>query len=127
MIVGAHAVAAHGQPRATGDLDIWVRATSDNAERVFSALKNFGAPLSNLSTEDLSHSGTVFQIGVAPSRIDVLTSITGVAFDEAWKSKIQITIENLTIFCIGKNELLVNKKATGRPKDLADVDLLENS
>lgn len=127
MIVGAHAVAAHGQPRATGDLDIWVRATSDNAERVFSALKNFGAPLSNLSTEDLSHSGTVFQIGVAPSRIDVLTSITGVAFDEAWKSKIQITIENLTVFCIGKIELLVNKKATGRPKDLADVDSLENS
>ncbi|WP_454061100.1 nucleotidyltransferase [Candidatus Nitrospira salsa] len=127
MIVGAHAVAAHGQPRATGDLDIWVRSTADNADRVFSALKQFGAPLANLSTKDLSHPNIVFQIGVAPSRIDVLTSITGVVFEEAWKNKIEITIEDLTVFCIGKNDLLVNKKATGRPKDLADVDSLENS
>lgn len=127
LIVGAHAVAAHGHPRATGDLDIWVRSTSENAQRVLRALGEFGAPLSNLSLEDLSHPNTVFQIGVSPCRIDILTSITGVDFAKAWTNKIEIQVEGLTVFCIGKNDLLHNKKATGRPQDLADVDSLEKT
>ena len=125
LIVGAHAVAAHGHPRATGDLDIWVRSSSENAHRVLRALKEFGAPLSNLSLEDLLHPDTVFQIGVSPCRIDILTSITGVDFEIAWRNKIEIKIEDLSVFCIGKHDLLQNKKATGRPQDLADVVSLE--
>ena len=126
LIVGAYAVAAHGHPRATGDLDIWIRPSPENAERVFQALQVFGAPLSNISQEDLSLPGTVFQIGVSPSRIDILTSRTGVAFDQAWQNKMAIIIEGREVFCIGLDDLLINKKATGRPQDLADVDSLEN-
>lgn len=125
LIVGAHAVAAHGHPRATGDLDIWIRPTSENASQVLHALKAFGAPLSNISLEDLSQPNTVFQIGVSPSRIDILTSITGVDFDQAWKNKIEIQVDDLTVFCIGKQDLVENKKALGRPQDLADVAALE--
>jgi hypothetical protein len=125
LIVGAYAVAAHGHPRATGDLDIWIRPSPENAERVFQALQVFGAPLSNISQEDLSLPGTVFQIGVSPSRIDILTSLTGVAFDQAWQNKMPIIIEGREVFCIGLDDLLINKKATGT-KDLADVDSLEN-
>ncbi|GJL70579.1 MAG: hypothetical protein NPIRA06_32140 [Nitrospirales bacterium] len=125
LIVGAYAVAAHGHPRSTGDLDIWIRPSTENAERVFQALQVFGAPLSKLSLEDLSHPDTVFQIGVSPFRIDILTSITGVAFEQAWQNKINITIEGRPVFCIGLDDLILNKKATGRPKDLADIDALE--
>ncbi|MDR4494487.1 MAG: hypothetical protein AB7P17_07685 [Nitrospirales bacterium] len=125
LIVGAYAVAAHGHPRATGDLDIWIRPSPENAERVFQALQAFGAPVSNLSREDLQHPDTVFQIGVAPFRIDILTSITGVNFDQAWQNKMTITIEDRLVSCIGRDELLLNKKSTARPKDLADIDALE--
>ena len=126
LIVGAYAVAAHGHPRATGDLDIWVRPSPENAERVLQALQAFGAPLSNLSREDLTHPDTVFQIGVSPFRIDILTSITGVDFEQAWKNKMTISIEGRPVFCIGLDDLLLNKKATARAKDLADVDALEH-
>ena len=126
MVVGAHAVAAHGHPRATGDLDIWIRPTDQNAHQVFDALKQFGAPISGLSLEDLSNPDTVFQIGVSPCRIDILTSITGVEFDQAWENKIEIQINDLTIFCIGKQDLIQNKNALGRPQDLADVSSLQN-
>ena len=126
LIVGAYAVAAHGHPRATGDLDIWVRPSPENAERVLQALQAFGAPLSNLSREDLTHPDTVFQIGVSPFRIDILTSKTGVDFEQAWKNKMTISIEGRPVFCIGLDDLLLNKKATARAKDLADVDALEH-
>ena len=126
LVVGAYAVAAHGHPRATGDLDIWVRPSTENAEKVFQALQVFGAPLANLSLEDLSQPNIVFQIGVAPFRIDLLTSITGVHFSRAWENKISMTIEGQEFFCIGLDDLLINKKATGRPKDIADIDSLEN-
>src|SRR4051812_1317630 len=85
LVVGAHALAAHGRPRATGDLDIWVRSTSENAEKVWSALARFGAPLSGLSKADLQAPDVVFQIGIEPNRIDILTSIDGVDFDGAWQ------------------------------------------
>jgi len=90
------------------------------------ALQVFGAPLANLSREDLSQLNTVFQIGVAPFRIDLLTSITGVDFSQAWQHKIEMTLEGQEFYCMGLNDLLANKKATGRPKDLADIDSLEN-
>ncbi len=124
MVVGAHAVAAHGHPRATGDLDIWIRPTSTNASQVIAALKQFGAPISDISLEDLSQSHTVFQIGVSPCRIDILTSITGVDFDQAWENKIEIQVNELSFFCIGKQELIQNKNLLARPQDLADVAAL---
>ncbi len=125
LVVGAHAVAAHGHPRATGDLDIWIRPTNQNAHQVLDALKQFGAPISNLSLGDLTQPHTVFQIGVSPCRIDILTSITGVDFDQAWKHKIKIQVNELSIFCIGKQDLIQNKNTLARPQDLADVAALK--
>jgi hypothetical protein len=86
LVVGAHALAAHGRPRATGDLHIWVRPTPENARRVWSALQTFGAPLDQLSAQDLSSPDIVFQMGLAPNRIDIMTSVSGLGFDEAWGS-----------------------------------------
>ncbi len=127
LVVGAHALAAHGVPRATGDLDIWVRATAENARRVLEALGAFGAPLFDLTVDDLSRPDTVFQIGVAPVRIDLLTSISGVTFDEAWAARIPVSAAGLTFGVLGRRDLLRNKRATGRAKDLLDADALEAS
>jgi len=121
LIVGAYAMAAHGLPRATGDIDIWVRPTRNNAERVMHAVRTFGAPLFGLSVEDLLRSDTVFQIGIAPNRIDILTGITGVLFEEAWPNRLTLKIDDQVVPVIGRAELVRNKAATGRPKDQADV------
>jgi len=124
LIVGAHALAAHGAPRATGDLDIWVRPTSANARRVLEALRSFGAPLFDLTEDDLTRPDTVFQIGLPPSRIDVLSGISGVGFDEAWSHRVEISVGELTIPVLGREEFVANKRAAGRPKDLSDLALL---
>src|SRR5712692_9428047 len=97
LIVGAHALAAHGRPRATGDLDIWIRATAPNAERVWQALITFGAPLNELRLEDLSTPEIVFQIGIAPARIDILTSLTGLRFEEAWPRRQIVEVEGRSL------------------------------
>jgi len=125
LVVGAHALAAHGRPRATGDLDLWVRSTTDNARRVHAALQEFGAPLDDLSVHDLSAPDLVYQIGVAPARIDILTSVTGVGFDEAWPGRIMVRIAHLDVPVIGREALIRNKRAAGRPRDLADIAELE--
>lgn len=125
IVVGAHAMAAHQRPRATGDLDIWVRPTPDNARRVWEALVRYGAPLHHLTLADLSAPGITFQMGVEPNRIDILTDITGVTFDEAWPNCIHVERGSLRFAVIGKEELLRNKRATARPKDLLDVENLE--
>jgi hypothetical protein len=126
LLVGAYALAAHGVPRATGDIDIWIRPTAENATRVFEALKRFGAPLQTLRPEDLTQAGTVFQIGVAPVRIDILTAIDGVQFDEAWSRRIDRSLEGLTVPVIGRADLITNKRATGRARDAADADQLDD-
>ena len=125
LIVGAHALAAHDIPRATGDLDIWVRASRSNAERVRRAIEHFGMPVENISLEDLSEAGLVLQFGYPPERIDVMTSISGVTFDEAWPRRISVSIEGTQHPVIGRDELLRNKRAAGRAKDLLDVAALE--
>jgi hypothetical protein len=125
LVVGAYALAAHGRPRATGDLDLLVRATPANARRVWAALETFGAPLGDLTLDDLTSSDLVFQIGVAPTRIDLLTGLTGVGFDEAWASRVTLTLEGVEIPIIGRDALIRNKRALGRPRDLADVADLE--
>lgn len=121
LVVGAYAMAAHGLPRATGDIDIWVHPTRQNAERVMRAVQSFGAPLFGLTMEDLLRPDTVFQIGVAPSRIDILTGITGVAFEDAWRNHLPLTIDDQVVPVIGLAELIRNKEATGRARDQADL------
>jgi hypothetical protein len=121
LIVGAHALAVHGLPRATGDLDIWVRPTPGNAVRVLTALRAFGAPLFDLSEGDLISPGVVFQIGVPPLRIDILTSISGVTFEAAWAARVTHTVEGIALPFIGRAHLIANKRAAGRPRDLADL------
>jgi len=125
LLVGAYALAAYGLPRATGDMDIWIRCSDANAQRVWRALQQFGAPLSELTLDDLKTPDLVFQIGIAPRRIDLLTSIDGVQFDEAWLQRKTIDVEGLTVAVIGRSHLIQNKKAVGRPQDLADVVWLE--
>jgi hypothetical protein len=127
LVVGAHALAAHGVPRSTGDIDIWIRPDPENAQRVLRALEGFGAPFASmdLQAEDLSRPGTVYQIGLPPRRIDFLTTIDGVDFDEAWQSRFISEVSSLEVAFLGRDALLKNKRATGRPKDRADVRLLE--
>lgn len=126
LLVGAYALAAHGAPRATGDLDLWISPSAENAGRTWRALVRFGASLTGLSEADLSTPGTVVQIGREPCRIDLLTAIDGVGFDEAWGAKREIQVDGMTIPVIGRREFLKNKRATGRLKDLADAERLES-
>ena len=127
LIVGAHALAAHGVPRATGDLDIWVRPTRENADKTLRALAAFGAPLTDLSAEDLTRPDTVFQMGLPPARIDILSGITGVAFEDAWQRRIEVRLGALDVPVLSKTDFIVNKMAVGRPKDLADMALLDEA
>jgi len=124
LIVGAHALAAHGHVRATQDLDIWVRPDLANAKRVITALRAFGAPLHDLSEQDLSTPGLIFQIGVEPIRIDVLTVIDGVQFDEAWSQRVHSEFADQPVNLLSREHLIQNKLAAARPQDLADVEKL---
>jgi len=126
LIVGAHALAVHGYLRATGDLDLWIRPDPENAERVWRALLRFGAPVEalNLSQADLEKPGIVFQIGLPPRRIDILTEISGVDFDEAWPNRVTQTVDGLEAPFLGREALLRNKQESGRDKDLADLRAL---
>ena len=125
LLVGAYAMAAHGHVRATGDIDLWIDRSRENAERVMSALTEFGAPLHDLTADDLEAPDLVFQMGVAPRRIDILTGIDGVNFEEAWPERHEVGISGLTVPVIGRNHLSRNKRATGRLKDAADAAWLE--
>lgn len=125
MLVGGYALGYHGYSRGTGDIDLWVRRSAENAELVYRALKKFGAPLFDVKVEDFVVPNTIFQIGVPPNRIDVITDIDGVTFDEAWPDRDMIFSEGINITLIGRDNLLVNKKASGRPKDIPDVIWLE--
>jgi hypothetical protein len=127
IVVGAHAVMYFTEPRYTKDLDVWVRPSVENAERVHRALIAFGAPMANLTVQDLSVPGTIFQIGVAPNRIDVLTSIEGVVFDVAWARRVPSTYGGVPIALLSLDDLLDNKRTVGRPQDLLDVEKLERA
>jgi hypothetical protein len=125
MVVGAYALAYHGLPRATGDIDLWIRRSEENKERIWRALSRFGVPLLDLTKEDLKKPAIVFQIGIAPRRIDILTSIDGVEFDDAKPEMKCVEIEGLAVPIIGRRHLIQNKKAVGRPQDQADIVRLE--
>jgi hypothetical protein len=125
LIVGAYALALHGRPRGTGDLDVWVEATPENAARVMRALATFGAPLAGISEKDFSQPGVTYQMGVDPGRIDILTDLTGVTFTEAWPDRMRNQFGDVDVDYIGRASFIRNKRATGRPKDLVDVDGLD--
>lgn len=127
LVVGAHALGYWGQPRATGDFDLFVDPTPDNARRVLAALLEFGAPLFDLTVEDLSRPGVVFQMGMPPYRIDLATELTGITFEEAWVGHANVALEDLAIPVIGREAMIRNKRATGRPKDRLDLELLGES
>lgn len=126
LVAGAHALAVHGVPRATGDLDIWIESDPTNVDRVWRALEAFGAPTDalDISREDLRTPGMVVQIGLAPRRIDLMTSLTGVQFEEAWDDRTLVAVESMEIPVIGRRTLLENKRATGRLKDRSDLEAL---
>lgn len=126
LIVGAHALAAHGHVRATQDLDIWVRPDPTNAKRVIDALRAFGAPLHDLTVQDLSTPGLIFQVGVEPIRIDVLTIIDGVDFDEAWSARVVSKFADQAVSVLSREHLIKNKLAAARTQDLADVERLKS-
>lgn len=127
LVVGAHALAAHGHVRATKDLDVWVRPEAANARRVIAALRSFGAPLHDLRDADLATPGVVFQIGVAPLRIDVLTAIDGVSFEEAWPARMPTSFADVPVSVLSRQHMIQNKRAAGRMQDLADVERLEGA
>jgi hypothetical protein len=129
VIVGAYALAFHGAPRASGDIDLFVRPTPANAERVFAALKRFGAPLAagHVTAQDFARPGSVYQIGLPPRRIDIFTEISGVTFEEAWASRDRGEVDGREVALIGRAALLRNKEATGRLKDRADAARLRRS
>jgi len=126
LIVGAYAMAAHGYPRATMDIDIWVTPSAQNADAVLRALRRFGAPLHSLTKEDLQKDDTVFQIGVAPRRIDIITTASGLQFDETYDRSLSVKMEGIEVRIPSIDDLIRNKKASGRTKDLADAEALES-
>jgi hypothetical protein len=128
LIVGGYAVAWHGHARTTGDIDLLVRPSAANATRVWQALVRFGAPVAaaGLTVDDLMRKETVYQIGRPPRRIDILTDISGIDFDAAWQRRVESEWRGHRVGVLGFDDLLANKRATGRPRDLADVHELEN-
>ena len=126
LVVGAHALAAHGVPRVTGDLDVWAEPSSENAVRVYGALASFGAPLEMLGVDasDFEASDRVVQIGLPPYRIDIMTSISGVTFSEAWADRMTGHLFEVPVAFLGRASFIKNKRASGRTKDLADIKAL---
>jgi hypothetical protein len=127
LIVGAHALAVHGVPRVTGDLDLWVESTPENAHRVWTALAAFGARAAalGLKESDFSTPNIVAQIGLPPGRVDIMTSISGVGFAEAWDRRLAVDFLGIPADFLSKTDFIANKKASGRRKDLDDIEALE--
>jgi len=124
LVVGGHAVAYHGHPRFTGDIDFLIRTTPSNAHRVLDVLNAFGFGALGITERDLIESGRIVQLGHPPNRIDILTSISGVDFDSAWEGRVQTVMDDQPVSFLGWDELLQNKQASGRQQDLADIEKL---
>jgi predicted nucleotidyltransferase len=124
LVVGAYAMAAHGYPRATGDLDLWVFTSRENAEKVYKALVEFGTPLEQIDKDSFSEKGIIFQIGVTPCRIDIITQIDGVEFEQAYPKRKEIEVDGIKFPILSKEDLIRNKEATGREKDKLDSQFM---
>lgn len=127
LVVGAYALAVHGVPRATGDLDLWINRTEENTARVVRALELYGTRLDDFDEADFYVEGFVLQIGVAPRRIDILTDIDGVTFGPAWERRVEVDVEGLVVYVLSREDQIVNKRAAGRPQDIADAERLEGT
>ena len=127
LVVGAHAVMFHAVPRYTKDLDVWIEPSAANARRVHEALARFGAPMEQVTPEDLATPGTIFQIGVEPNRIDIVTAVEGLTFADVWDKRVASTYGEVPISILGLEDLLRNKRAVARPQDLLDVEWLERA
>lgn len=125
LLVGAYALAVHGLPRSTGDIDLWVNASPANAQRTMRALERFGAPLDQVSLEDFSAPHSVVQIGVAPRRIDVMTSLDGLSFATSWPRRLEVDVDGIRIPVLSRADQATNKRAVGRPQDLVDAAWLD--
>lgn len=124
LVVGGYAFAEHVEPRYTKDLDVWIERSSDNADRVLAALRSFGAPLRELSKDDLTTPGTFYQIGLPPNRIDIITQLEEMDFADCWNRRKTGQIDDLAVEYISAQDLMENKERTGRPHDLADLEHL---
>jgi hypothetical protein len=124
LVVGAYALGAYGYPRATGDFDIWVDTSPENSSNVYASLNEFGAPLAGISKTTFTEEGIIFQIGVAPRRIDIITHVDGVRFGDAYAARNVIEVEGLRIPFLSKKDLIKNKRSTGREKDKLDAEYL---
>ena len=124
LIVGGYAVGIYAEPRATKDLDLFIRPESGNSERVYRALASYGAPMAGLSAADFTDPGAIFQVGVAPARIDILPRIDGVTFDEAWEQRVEVMLDGVVAHIISSGHLMQNKLSSGRTRDLADVEAI---
>ena len=124
LVIGGYAVVQYAEPRFTKDLDVWISTDAANAEAVFKSLREFGAPLDNLSVKDFSEEGYFFQMGIPPMRVDVLMGIPGVNFDECWQRRNDVNFDELSVSFISKMDLITAKRISGRPQDLIDADLL---
>ncbi|HVP09711.1 MAG TPA: hypothetical protein VMV94_00830 [Phycisphaerae bacterium] len=124
LIAGAHAVAYHAEPRFTAGVDLWVDPSPENASRVWAALRRYGAPLGGIAVTDFANPDTIYQIGVEPNRIDIVMGIDGVSFAAAWRHRVRAVYGNIPVCILGRAELIRNKRATGRPQDLLDLQRL---
>lgn len=125
LLVGAHAVIFYAEPRYTKDLDIWVNPTPKNARRVWNALRKFGAPLNDITLKDFTDSDVIYQIGVAPNRIDIIMAVTGLEFEDAFNRKVISSYDGVEINIVGKSDLIKAKKASNRTQDILDLERLE--
>ena len=124
LVIGGYAVIQHAEPRFTKDLDIWISTDTANAAAVYKALREFGAPLEGLTESDFAQEGYFYQMGVPPVRVDVLMGIPGLGFAEAWERRVEVKFEGLPVMFISRQDLIISKRAAGRPQDLIDADLL---
>jgi hypothetical protein len=127
LIIGGYAVIQYAEPRYTKDLDVWISVDKENAAAVYKALKEFGAPLVNMSEADFSEEGYFYQMGRPPMRVDLLMGIPGLEFENAWQQRVEVDFDGLIVKFISRKDLITAKKASGRPQDLIDADLLSQN
>ena len=127
LVVGAYAVMKYSEPRFTKDLDLWIATDSENANSVYVALKEFGAPLANLTTDDFTHQDYFYQMGIPPLRVDIMMSILGIEFEGAWKNHVVVEIDGIKIPFISRSDLILAKDASGRPQDKIDIEKLKEA
>ncbi len=127
LVVGGYAYAEHVEPRYTKDLDVWIESSLENADSVLSALRKFGAPLRDLSKDDLTNVGTFYQIGLPPNRIDIITQLEEMAFADCWQRRKTVELGELSVEYISLGDLIENKERTGRPHDIADAQYLRQA